>query len=66
VRCPRCQTVNSTEAQPAQQHHLPSFLPSFGGHHVAPAPQHQPQHRPPVVVAPAAQPAQQQQGYINY
>ena len=65
MRCPRCQTVNSTEAQPAQQHHLPSFhLPSFGGHQVTPAPQHQPQHHMPA--AQPAQPAQQQQGYIDY
>ena len=65
MRCPRCQTVNSTEAQPAQQHHLPSFhLPSFGGHQVTPAPQAQPQHHMPA--AQPAQPAQQQQGYIDY
>lgn len=55
--------VNSTQVQPASQHHM-LRLPSFVGHVVAPAPQHQPQHHMPT--AQPAQPAQQQQGYIDY
>ena len=38
VRCPRCQTINSTEVQPTSGL---LRMPSFGGNLVAPAPQQQ-------------------------